>query len=199
MLFTQDIHSELFGWKGACDILSCCLLFPKKCCTCLVQRWAFDSQQRWKAARCESGVLILLCSSFQMQKKKSESLNTGSTEKWDEKVFEQNISPKVILVLRNAVFAKQIWRPRQNPTGTMYMERWHGCPACLSACPGAFSTACNLLAWALPPSGTKGSTRSGMPIAAPSAGLPLRTLHRLQHGLDLRQICLFDDHTDHSL
>ena len=51
----------------------------------------------------------------------------------------------------------------------------HGCPACLSACLGALSTACSLLAQALPPSGTKGSPHSGMPIAAPPAGLPLRT------------------------
>lgn len=81
---------------------------------------------------CVSRVLILLCSSFQLQKKKSESLTTSNTGKWDEKVFEQNISPKVILVLRNAVFAKQMWWPCQNPTErTVYTERWQAWMPCL--------------------------------------------------------------------
>lgn len=81
VLFTQDIHPELFGLNAACDISCCCLLFPKKRLTCLVERRAFDSQKQWKAALCEPRILILLCSSFQLQKKKSESLTTGSAEK----------------------------------------------------------------------------------------------------------------------
>lgn len=34
-----------------------------------------------QCCECESGGLILLCSSFQLQKQKSEGLTTGSTEK----------------------------------------------------------------------------------------------------------------------
>lgn len=69
----------------------------------------------------------------------------------------------------------------------------------LPASLGALSTACSPLAQVLPPLGTKSSPHSGMPTTAAPAGLPLWTLHRLQHGSNLQQICLFGDHTDRSL
>lgn len=114
------------------------------------------------------------------------------------KVSEQNTSPKFILVLEMLYLPNRCGGYIKIQLGPcMRRGGRKGSPACTPACPGTLPTACSLLTQVLLPWDTKGSPHAH---CSPPAGLlPLRTLHRLQHGPNLQQICLFGDHAYHSL